>query len=310
MNDKSSLTRETGETRPDRPILGYLLLAALTLIWGVNWPIMKIALGEFPPWTFRALHVPTGGLVLLLIVHAAGMTLAVPRDRWLALASVSFFNVPIWYVAGSYGIINLTSGRAALVAFTMPLWASLLAVPILGEKLTVRRLAALGLGIAGIAVLMGGAWSTLGNTPLGVAFMLTNALSWALGTVLLKRINWRMSTLALTGWQLTIGGIPIVIGTLLLELDDIHTASFGAWAAVAYTTFLATSMGTYAWFKIVSLFPAGVSAVGTMLIPVVGVVSGNLVLGEPLGWREATALALISSALAINLIALAKRPAS
>ena len=310
MDESSPLAARTVARRVDRPLLGYVLLAALTLIWGLNWPVMKIALGEFPPWTFRALHVPTGGLVLLLIVRAAGMTLAVPRERWTALAAVSLFNVPIWYVAASYGIINLTSGRAALVAFTMPLWASLLAVPILGEALTARRIAALGLGIAGIAVLMGGTWSTLGTTPIGVAFMLMNSVSWAVGTVMLKRIDWRMSTLALTGWQLTIGGIPIVIGALLLEMGDIRTASGGAWAAIAYVTFLATSLGTYAWFKIVSLFPAGVSAVGTLLIPVVGVVSGNLLLGEPLGWREAAALALISSALAINLMMPAKRPAS
>ncbi len=292
----------SSDTRPPLPALGFVMLALLTLAWGTNWPIIKIAVSEMSPWTFRALSVPTGGFIMLLATRLSGQSLAVPGDKWPALVAVSLFNITGWHVFSSFGVSFMASGRASLIAFTMPLWASILAVFVLGETLTARGAVALGLGMAGIGVLLSDQFGALAAAPVGYAFMLGAALTWAVGTMIQKRVAWNMPTVAVAGWQLLIGGLPIVAVFLATEAGELKPVSGAAVAAVFYITLVPMSLGTYAWFKVVSLFPVGVSAIGTLMIPVVAVVTAGVALGEPVGWREVSAIALICPALALVLI--------
>ncbi len=289
------------EARAAVPTLGVLLLAGLTLVWGVNWPVMKISLNEIPPWTFRAMTTPAGGLVLLICARASGLSLTVPRRLWGAMIVVALFNFAILPLLSSYGLSLLTAGRAAILVFTMPIWASVFAVFFLGEAMTARRVAALVAGTCGIATLMWGELASFGATPKGAALMLAAALSWGLGTVLLKRIDWSIPTVTLTGWQLMIGGVPLIIGSLAVEIPAWQPASHAAWAGVVYNIFAVIGLGMYLWVRAVRLLPAGVSALGTLMIPVIGVISGALWLGEPVGWREAGGLVFILAALWLTL---------
>ena len=295
----------TGLPQPrDRlPTLGFVLLFAVALGWGVNWPIMKVALNELSPWTFRMLVVPTGGAVLLMVARISGLPLAVPRSRWPTFALVAALNVTGWHVFTAYGIGYMASGRAVLIGYTMPLWASFFGVFVLGEAMTLRRAGALALGIAGMAALMWGGFGALGSAPAGPLFMVTAAISWGLGTVLLKRFHWETPVLPFTGWLMLIGGLPITVVALADGLQPLGDVSAAAWAAVLYNVLGAASIFVYCWFKAVSLFPAGVSAIGTLMIPVVGAASGALMLDEPLGPRELSALVLVCSSLALILSA-------
>ena len=287
------------------PPAGLLLVVTLSVLWGVNWPVMKVALNEIPPWTFRALAGPASGLVLLLAARMRGISAAVPRRLWPAFGLVTLCNVTLWHLSYSFGLMHLTSGRAILIGYTMPLWASLLAVFILGERITARRALALALGMGGIAVLLGadvgGAAPAPAPAPVGVAFMVFGAITWATGTVFLKRIGWGVPVLALTGWQLFLGSLPYVPGALLLEDASLGAISPAAVLAVLYNVFVAISFGTYLWFRIVQLLPANVSAICTLMSPVVGVFAGNLALGERLGGSELAALALVCAALTLAL---------
>ncbi len=285
------------------PNLGFLLLGALSIFWGISWPIMKTALGEIRPWTFRSLCVVLGGLGVLAMARAGRLRSNIPRVEFLPLLIVAFFNTTCWHLGSAYGLIHLKAGRAVIIAFTMPLWASLLGVIVLKERLTISRLVGLGLGMAALAILIGPDLQALGVAPMGVAFMLWAAMSWALGTVLLKRFRWTIPTLSLSGWQLLLGGIPLLLGALVLEpVSALSLVSWRAALATAYMIVIPVILCGWAWFKVVELFPAGIAAIGTLAIPVVGVFSSAVALGETVGLQEVAALVLMTMAISIVMI--------
>ncbi len=292
------------------PRLGLILLVGVTLGWGLNWVAMKIALAEVPPWTYRALLLPLAGPVLLVIAGLSKLPLKVPRRQWAALAGSAFFNVTAWQILAAYGISLMAAGRAGVIAYTMPLWASVLGVIVLGEVMTVRRATALALGMAGVGVLLSAEFEQIGGAPLGIGFMLAAAAAWGIGVVWLKKVAWAVSTLPLAGWQLVVGCIPMIALAPVFESVDLGSLSAPVIGAFVFTFVWPICFCHWAFFKVVSIFPASVSAIGTLLVPVIGVVSGALVLGEPLGWRELTSLVLVCAALSLELLRpTASRPA-
>ncbi len=298
-------------TKPDPrglPRLGLFLLVLITLGWGFAWPAMKIVLNEMTPWAFRTATIPLAGILLMGLARLSGQRLAVPRGQWRDLVVVALINVGGWQTFSALGLDNLSSGRAVLVAYTMPVWASLASAVLLGEALTARLVAALVLGMTGVGVLLIGDFSALGAAPLGVAYMLTAAITWGLGIVLLKRVHWQIPTLSLAAWQLLIAGTGIAIASWAMGEARLPDLSPLAWSMLVFVLLVPICFCTYAFFRVVSLFPASISAIGTLMIPVVGVVSGSLVLGEPVGWREILSLALIGSAMALTLLFPLRRP--
>lgn len=297
-------------THPDLPPLGFILLAGLTIFWGGNWPAMKIAFGELPVWWFRASCLWFGGLGMLLIVRFSGLSLAVPPAQRGPLLLCALFNVVGWHLCSGYGVSLMPAGRAAIIAFTMPLWAALLGSLLLHEPLTRAKLIGLALGMTGLAVLIGPELAVVGTAPLGVLFMLLAAISWATGTVTFKRFHWTAPTSVLVVWQLLAGALPVTLGAFLIEpLPDLGGLSDRAIAAVAYIYLFPMIFCQWAFFRTVRLFPAAIAAIGTLAIPVVGVYSSALLLDETVGWRELAALALICSALASVLLAPRWKPA-
>jgi drug/metabolite transporter (DMT)-like permease len=289
--------------RADRlPPAGFVLLAGLTLFWGANWPLMKIALNEIPVWSFRSLCLLGGGIGLLSLSALSGRSLAIPRREIGPLALCAVFNVVGWHLFSGYGVSLIPAGRAVIIAFTMPLWATLLSSLVLGERLTAAKLIGLGLGLTGLAVLIGPDLKAIGSTPLGALCMLGAATSWAIGTVLFKRFTWSVGSARLAGWQLLLGAVPVVTGALLIgDLPDPTRLSTEALLATAYVLALPMVFCHWAYFQIVRLFPAALAAIGTLAIPVVGVFASALMLGEDVGVRELGSLALVCGALAVVL---------
>jgi len=289
------------------PRLGLILLATVTLFWGLSWVAMKVVLNEMTPWMFRAITVPVAGIILLALTRLSGLPVRVPAGRWPALIGVSMLNMAGWHVFSALGVSNLPAGRAALIAYTMPVWAALASVWLLRDPPTPRLWFALGLGMSGVAVLMGPDIAVFGDALAGVGYMLAAALSWGVGVVLLKRVRWEMPTLSLAAWQLLVAAVPIV--PLALLIDDWHLPALSgpAFATLVFVIIVPICFCSWAFFKVVSLFPASVSAIGTLMIPVIGVVSGGLILGEPIGWRELVAMFLIGSALGLTLFFPARR---
>jgi drug/metabolite transporter (DMT)-like permease len=286
---------------------GIALLATLTVTWGFNWPMMKLAVLEVPPWTFRTLCVMVGGGALLALTGLTGGRVTFPARRLPALMLVALFNITAWHLFSAYALLYTGSGRAAIIGYTMPIWASVLSVWVLHEHIGARRIVALALGMAGLGLLLAQDLGQVGTTPTGALLMLGAAVSWAIGTVLIKRFVWHpMPVLALTGWQLLIGGVPIVIGWWLWEpVPDLAALSLPAALGLAYAVLVAMIFCQTAYFRMVTLVPANVAAMAVMAVPVVGVLSSAWILGEPVGPGEAIALVLVVG----GLFLLVRRPA-
>jgi drug/metabolite transporter (DMT)-like permease len=280
----------------------WILLAMLTLGWGFNWPLMKMTLAELPVWTFRGLCVGSGAIGLFIIARANRQAISVPRNQWGWLVVISICNVTLWNVLIGYGLRMLPAGRSAILAYSMPVWAVLLSVFILHEKLTRRRILGLLLGMAGMAVLLGGELSIMRTSPLGALLVLGGAISWALGTVLMRRHPTTVSTTALTAWQLLIGGLPIMLGALVIDWGDWRPIGTAATVGLVYNMTFVFIFCYWAWFKIATTAPPGVSSLSTLMIPIVGVFSGIWLLGETPQWQEYAALVLVIASLATVLI--------
>ncbi|HEX2197867.1 MAG TPA: DMT family transporter [Burkholderiales bacterium] len=275
------------------------VLAALTFAWGFNWTAMKVALAEVPPWTFRSFCLGLGSAVLFAALRAGGQRLVVPRRQWGRLALLALLNITCWNMLVAFGVALIPSGRAAILAYTMPVWAIPLSVWVLGERVTRRKLAGLGLGLAGLALLLGENLLALGAAPLGSLLVLGAALSWALGTVLQKRFPMSMPAGAYTAWIMLLGGVPIFLGTLLFEdAGALRDVGFWAWAGVAYNVLVSFAFAHWAWIKIATAVPVSVFAISMLIIPVIGVLSGIVFLGERPSWAEVAALVLVLGALA------------
>lgn len=281
---------------------GLLLLALLALGWGLNWPIMKIVLRDVPPLTFRGGCLLLGGLGVLLIGRLDGQSWAIPRGSLGKLAMLAATNIVGWNVLMVYGVGLMSSGRAALLGYTMPLWSVGFSVWLLRERLTPRRVLGLALGLAGVAALMGSDLGRLGAAPVGVLCMLGAAMSWGLGVVLLKRYALKMPTTLLTGWSMLLGALPICVAALLLESGEWRAVGFWPAFGLAYNVVVAFMFCYWAWNRIVLMVPVAVSSLSSLVTPVIGVIGGMWLLGEQPGWNELLGAGLILGALATVLL--------
>jgi drug/metabolite transporter (DMT)-like permease len=290
-----------------RPLGGLLLLGTLTVLWGSNWPAMKLALREIDPWTFRTICLLVGGAGLLGLARVSGQSLRVPlRERW-PLCVVAFFNITTWHLCSAYGLTLVQAGRGAIIAYTMPLWTVVFGWLIVGERITRARMAALALGLGGLAALVAPSAGALWDAPAGTLLMLGAAAGWSIGTVLTKSAAWTIPTTVLTGWQVLLGGVPIALGAAIrlaaagsagsgLGLASVSSAAL---LGLAYATLVGAIFCHWAWFRLVSILPAAVAAIGTLGIPIVGLFSSALILGEPVGAGEILALVMVVAGLGI-----------
>lgn len=275
------------------------ILAALTFAWGFNWTAMKVALDEVPPWTFRSFCLGLGSAVLFAALRAGGQPLGVPRAQWGRLSLLALLNITCWNMLIAFGLALIPSGRAAILAYTMPVWAIPLSFWVLGERLTRRKLAGLILGLLALALLLGDNLVSLGAAPLGSLLVLGAALTWALGTVVQKRFPMHMPAGAYTAWIMLLGGVPIFAGTLLFEdVESLRAVGPWAWAGVLYNVFVSFAFAHWAWIKIATSVPVSVFSISMLIIPVIGVLSGIAFLGERPSWAEVAALLLVLAALA------------
>ncbi|WP_277614034.1 DMT family transporter [Muricoccus roseus] len=270
-----------------------LCLAVTAMGWGLNWPVLKALLAEMPPMAARGLAGLLAALALAGFAALRGVPLAVPPGRWGPLVAASLLNVTAWMGLATMGLLYLGAGEGAMICYTMPAWTALAAWPVLGEKPSARRLLALLLGMGGVAILVtsGGTSLDWGKMP-GVAMILSGAILFALGTVWFKRNPVGLNPLASVAWQVGLGCLPLAIASPFLEHFDAGAVSMRGWAAFLYMAAIPLCLCYLAWFAALAALPAGVAAIGTLVTPVIGVISGALLLGEPLGIRQGAALVL------------------
>jgi drug/metabolite transporter (DMT)-like permease len=279
---------------------GLLFLAITSIGWGFNWPVTKFLLSELPPLTLRGSTGVIGAALLALLALLRGQSLAVDRLMWPRLVMAGLLNVSAWMVLMGLALLYLPASETALIAYTMPVWASLLARPILGERPTLLRTLALLMAFAGLASIMGGNGLSASVAKLpGILMALGGAFGFAVGTVLAKKLPIKLPPITAAAWQIGIGCVPITIVGLLIEKSDWLQVTPLGWWLLLYSTVVQFCIAYVAWFAALSRLPASVAAIGTMAVPVIGVLASALALHEPLGAGQIAALAFTLAAVVL-----------
>lgn len=257
---------------------------------------MKVLLVEWPVLTTRSSAGALGLTLLLAVALVRREQLAVPPALWPRLVLTALLNVTAWMGLASFSLLWLSAAEATIICYTMPVWATLMAWAILGEKPRPARLAGLVLALSGLVVLVLGHGVAVGleKAP-GVAFGLGSAILFSIGTVVTKR--WPLGLPPTSGavWQVGLGILPLAVLALMFDRPEIGRLSTLDWALLAYGGVFALGLCYLSWFAALRRLPASLASLGTLLTPMVGVASAALFLGDPFGWREAMALGLTLS---------------
>lgn len=288
----------------DRTVL--VTIGMIGVFWGLNWPAMKVLLTEVPPFTIRAVALTGAALVLAIVARVMGHRLLPPLRElpWMALTGLlSIWGFNILVIIGQ----TLTeASKAAIIAYIMPAMTAVLSALLLSERMSGRRLVALGLGMAGIGVLLSENFAAVIAAPAGALVMLGSALSWALGTVAMKAGRFTLTPMPLTVWFLGLSGLaswPLVAGWDSGWWAD-PVLSWPVAAVWAWHGFMPMVVCYALWTSLVGRLPASLAAIATLLAPVVGVGSAILLLGEPATWHKAVALTLVLASIALSFLRL------
>ena len=275
-----------------------VLLALLTLVWGLNWPIMKFGVTHFPPLSFRALSMWLGLPVLYLAVRVMRIPLAIERSQWPELARLTFTNMIVWHVLAIISVQALSSGRAAILGYTMPVFSALWGMALFGQRLSARQLAGVAAAAIGVALLL---WHELGRMagkPWAAGGMLVSAAIWALGTQQLRRTRMPVPTLAIVFWMTVITTLVMTVLATVFERDRWQMPIAPVWAAIVFNALMIFGFAQPVWLYLARALPPVASTLSVMMIPVLGTLSGAWWLGEKLHWQDFAAIVLMLAAIA------------
>lgn len=284
------------------PRRAVVLLVLLTLVWGTNWPLFALAVREISVWTFRAVGLTLAGVTLLAVARARGQPLAIAREHWPTIALATAFYLAYWNIASTYAAILIPSGQAAILGFTMPLWSALISWLVLGERFSGRLLLGLLCGAAAVLLLLLPGLQAYARAPLGFALGISAGLGWAIGSLILKRRQPAVPVMVLTGWQLLITALPIGAGALWFGDGHWFMPSWHTLVVVAYIALVPMGIGNAAWFSIVGMLPVNVAGLSSIMVPMVAMVAGAIVHGEPLGALQWAAMLCCAASLALVLL--------
>ena len=258
-------------------------LVALTLMCGVNWPMMKFSLRELSPLYFRAITMTGGALMLYALYRARGSAMHLPRATWLPVLALALPNILGWHLFSILGVQELASGRAAILGFTMPIWTVLLAIVFFGDKLTRRAVISVACGGLAVALLVAHEVTALAGRPLGILWMQIAAVSWALGTVLMRRTTLKLPTEAITVWMMLMSSVGFWVVAGWLEpwpLQQVRQFSRPMWASLVWGVFINYGIAQVIWFGMARSLPPQASTFAIMAVPLVGTLSATFIVGE------------------------------
>lgn len=275
-----------------------LILALLTVLWGLNWPVMKFVVTDYPPWLFRVWTMGLGVTVLAVYMRGTGVGFAVARRDWARLAWLALLNGIVWHLVSVYAIRNLSSGRAAILGYTMPVWVVIFTVLLDRTQLITRQWGGVAATLVGIAALLWDELATLAGKPLWLFIMLACAAVWGLGTLETRRKPLpNVHTLTLTFWILVLASCALLLGTTAYEQTQWRMPTTPQWWAISYTGIAGIAFAHVAYMHLARTLPSVVMGLAMMLTPVVGVFSGAWFLGETVRSADWLALLALSAAL-------------
>jgi drug/metabolite transporter (DMT)-like permease len=298
------------EAAADNEAGARLMLVALCVVWGITWPIMRIALSEVPPFTMRTTSTFAGGLMLLAVCLIRRRKLRLYGGRsFVHVGIAALLNVASFSVFSTFAQLHAATSRVAILSYTMPIWAVVLAWIFLRERPTGMQPIAIGLCATGLAILI---YPLTGNgVPLGIVLALATGVSWAAGTVYLKWARVIADPMAVALWQVAVS--LVVIGACMLIFEggpDFHSAHTDGVIATVLSGLLGTGTAYGLWFSIIQRLPAMTASLGVLGSPVIGVIASVFILGERPTVNDIIGFALILAASACVLLSRSPAPAA
>jgi drug/metabolite transporter (DMT)-like permease len=278
-----------------------MLILIVTCSWGINYPVMKFVVMQYPPATFRTLTFILGTLAIGLYALWKGESLKVPlSERWLTL-KLSIPNMVLWHLGLVYGLTLLGSGRTAIIGYTMPVWTLLASVVFFSEKLTWRASLAVACSLLATVLLAQQEFSHLAGQPLGLVYVFSAAIAWGIGNAMMKNAKLSISSVSLTFWSLLAGAVVFSLFAIGLESSRWRWPSLIEWLAIVYGGLVTFALSYVAWFRVARKLSPVASGLSIMLVPVVGVMGGAVVLGETIALFDLIALGFILLAMGLVL---------
>lgn len=254
----------------DRAAHAQVLVVAI--LWGLNWLASKLALADISPWFFRTITFGAGAGTLMIASWWWGTTMVIAKGvPRVHLAIAGILNIGGFGIFSAFALLETSVARTSICAYTMPIWTALFARIVLGERLTRARTGALVSGTSGLAVLLSPLFAE--GVPLGALYAIGAALSWSAGTVYLKWAGVQGHPLAIAAWQLVAGTCAVTLGFLVDGADVGNPIDALSAAGMFYGIFLGTALAYLLWFNLVGRLSASVAAMGTLMVPVVGVLA-------------------------------------
>ncbi len=279
-----------------------ILIILVTLTWGLNWPVMKMGVTGFPPLTFRAICLWMGVPVLGLALRLMRVPFYVARKDYRELLWLAVTNMFVWHVLIILAISLLSSGRAAILGYTMPVFSALLGVAFFGAQMRPVQWLGVGAAAVGVSLLLFNELTNFAGQPLGVVMALVAAAVWALGTQKLRRTKIVAHTLTLSFWMTLLAAVVLTVMSVMFERHLWALPPAKTWGAIAYNGVLIFGFTHAAWFTLARDLPPIASTLSTMMIPILGVFAGALWLGEVLHWQDWAAVGLMAVAISTVLI--------
>ncbi len=262
----------------------YGVFAVLVLIWGLNWPIMKMVVHLMPPIWFVAVRLALGSLCLFGFLAATGRLAKPTKQDWPVIWSVSILQMGLFMMLTTIGIQFIPAGRSAILAYTSPLWVLPAAILFFGEKLTLWRGLGMAAGLAGLVVLLNPAsidWSD-SHQLIGNGMLLVGAMLWAAAILHTRRHKWHLSPLQLAPIQMAVLVLPLAVVAWSLE-GPFHAAwNWQLIWMVLYNGPLATAFAFWASVSLQRALPSSTISLSYLAVPAWGLTASTLWLGEAL----------------------------
>lgn len=278
------------------------VLLVMTFVWGLNWPVMKYAVSHYPPLAFRFLCMVLGLACLWVVARFLQVSLKISRNMWGRVMMLALPNMVGWHLFCILGVSELSSGRAAILGYTMPVWA-VLAGAAWGQKVPLRGWLALSFSMLAMFFLLWAELSALAGSPIGVLFMAVAASCWGLGTAMIRRFPTGLHPVAFTHAMLLPTILAMGVASLILEGWGYGLpVGLAGWWPIFYNAIGVFAFCQVGWFFLAATLPPIASSLSVMFIPIVGVASGVLILGESLLWSDYAALMLILASMSLVLL--------
>ncbi len=280
----------------------WLLLVALSVLWGGSFLFGKIALAELPPFSVVLVRVALAALALGLAVVVTRQTVPRARAVWLAFFAMGLINNLIPFSLIMWGQVRIGSGLASILNATTPLWTVVVAHWLTAdEKMDARKLAGVLIGVAGVAVMIGPtALAGLGGDVAAQLAVIGATLSYAFAGLYGRRFaRMGVAPMVVAGGQVGATTVMLLPVALLIDMPwTLPMPGMRTWAALAGLALLSTALGYVLYFRILAKAGATNVLLVTFLIPISGVLMGVLVLDEALEPRQLAGMALIGLGLA------------